>query len=111
MRAAPHSALLPPLLLLASVALAAADAPSPAKPVPVRGTRVSMPVPAGFTEATSFSGFQQAATGSSVMVTELPAPFAQIASGMTPEQMGPRGMKLLSREPHPAAAPHEGLLV
>jgi hypothetical protein len=111
MRAVPSPGLLSSLLLLASVALAAADAPAPATPAPVRGTRVSMPVPAGFTEATSFSGFQQAGTGSSVLVTELPAPFAQVSSGMTAEQLGPRGMTLLSREPHPAAAPHEGLLV
>lgn len=65
---------------------------------PVRATRVSLIKPEGFTEAKNFSGFQQDSTGASIVVTELPAPYSQIASGFTAENLKSRRMTLLSQK-------------
>jgi hypothetical protein len=54
--------------------------------------------PDGFDPANLFSGFQQPSTKSSVMVTTIPGPFSQIASGFTAEQMKARGLILKSKE-------------
>jgi hypothetical protein len=43
-----------------------------AAPVAVPGTTVTLEPPQGFTSATNFAGFEHAASGSSLMVTELP---------------------------------------
>jgi hypothetical protein len=43
-----------------------------AEPVAVPGTTVTLEPPPGFTSATNFAGFEHAASGSSLMVTELP---------------------------------------
>jgi hypothetical protein len=64
--------------------------------VRVPGTRVSVVVPSGFEPAGLFSGFQQVDTGSSVMITEMPAPFRDVLAGMTQEGLTSRGMALLS---------------
>ncbi len=89
-------ALLASLVISASPGLCDAPATSETS-VLVRSTRVTMQKPAGFEESKDFSGFSQADTHSSVLVTELPAPFALATAGFTTEGLASRGMKLLSR--------------
>lgn len=79
--------------ILALLTGSAADA----APMRVRGTRVDMEKPAGFVDAPNFSGFQHAEDGSSIMVTEMPAPYAQATAGFNAEGLASRGMKLVSK--------------
>ncbi len=72
-----------------------------AEPHPVRGTRVSLVPPEGFTEATRFSGFQRDETGSSIMVTELNAGLDTLAQAFEAGPMASKGMKLLGKESVP----------
>lgn len=91
---------------------------SPTKPatqatvtgVLVRGTRVTMQQPAGFEQSKDFSGFADAATHSSVLVTEMPAPFALATAGFTTEGLATRGMKLLSKS-EAQVGEYPGLLI
>lgn len=53
--------------------------------------------PSGFVAATKFSGFQNEEKGASIMVTELPPPYQQIADGFTAEALKMNGMTLVSR--------------
>ncbi|XXF78600.1 hypothetical protein P2318_02245 [Myxococcaceae bacterium GXIMD 01537] len=65
---------------------------------PVRGTRVSLVPPPGFVESSRFSGFQNDATASSILVTELPAAYAEVSAAFEAEPMARKGMKLLERQ-------------
>lgn len=77
---------------------------------PVRGTRVTLVPPEGFVESPRFSGFQNDATGASIMVTELPAAFEAVTAAFESEPMAKKGMKLLDKEAvSPGGA--KGLLV
>jgi len=95
--------------LLACV-LAATSPVAAQEPVRVPGTRVSVVVPPGFEPAVQFPGFRHVDTGSSIVITELPAPFATVRAGMTEEAIASRGMTLLSSEDARIAS-HEGLLM
>jgi hypothetical protein len=91
------------VLLACTLSPLSADSTAKAatKLVPIAGTQVSLTQPAGFVTATDFPGFVQKATYSSVMVTELPAPFAQVTAGFTQTLLAGRGMTLLSRQARP----------
>lgn len=65
----------------------------------VPGTKVSLIPPAGFTAASSFSGFEQPDAAASIMVADVPGPVQQMKTGMTPAALAKRGMKLLRTEP------------
>ena len=67
-------------------------------PVVVPGTKCSIVPPEGFEPATSFSGFQNAETGASIMINELPAPYETLAAGFTAEALRTKGMTLTSKE-------------
>jgi len=66
--------------------------------LPVRGTKVSLIPPPGFTAAKLFPGFQHEDSGSSIMVTEMPAPLSEIMKGMTVDGLATKGMTLLKSE-------------
>ncbi len=53
-------------------------------------------MPAGFEVATSFSGIQNNATGSSIAVSEIPAPLVKMNEGFTAEALKTRGMTLMN---------------
>ncbi|MCP3136444.1 hypothetical protein [Pyxidicoccus xibeiensis] len=91
-------------------ALARQPSQRKASPTQVKGTRVSLTPPEGFTEATRFSGFQQEETGASLMVTELPGPYTEVTTGFTAEGLTSRGMKLLSKKQVKVNG-HKGLLL
>jgi hypothetical protein len=80
-------------LLLAQLAWGQSE-----KHIQVAGTKCSLIPPVGFVPATSFSGFQQAATGSSIMINELPGPYQSIVDGFTADALQSRGMKLQSKQ-------------
>jgi len=61
------------------------------------GTKISMEPPADFTPATSFSGYQQASTNSSVMISVMQGPFNQIAASLTSENMKKVGVTIISK--------------
>jgi hypothetical protein len=67
-------------------------------PIKVSGTKCSLIPPGGFAAATTFSGFQNAETGASIMINEIPAPFQSIADGFTAEGLKSRGMTLIKKE-------------
>lgn len=78
------------LLLLLSAVPARADA--------VPGTAVTIVPPPGFVPSTRFPGFLHEATGASILVTEVPAPFASVARGFTDEQgLAAQGMMLVTQ--------------
>lgn len=65
----------------------------------IPGTKISMVPPDSFELAQKFSGFQHNATGSSIMVAELPAPFQAMTNAFTKEALQANGMELLGKEP------------
>jgi hypothetical protein len=68
------------------------------KLIKVSGTRCSLIPPSGFVAATTFSGFQNVETGTSIMINELPAPYQSLVDGFTAEALKSRGMTLIKKE-------------
>ena len=65
----------------------------------VPGTKISIIPPPDFEPAPDWPGYAQQSTTSSVMVVEIPGPFAESVAGFEDEEkMAVRGMKLLSKE-------------
>jgi len=62
----------------------------------VPGTRVSIEPPTGFEQAKQFPGYVLRDTGSSIMITEIPAPFLEISKGFNSRT--PQGMALISKD-------------
>jgi hypothetical protein len=85
------------LLVAAAVALVAASAA--AEPTRVVGTTVSLQPPDGFVASTQFPGFQQTAAAASIVVTEMPAPAAEVSAGFTKAGLAKRGVNLVGSEP------------
>jgi hypothetical protein len=67
-----------------------------AQAVRVTGTSVELEPPPGFVAASRYPGFERADVQCSIMVTEIPGPFADLARGMTAPNLATRGMTLLS---------------
>jgi hypothetical protein len=79
----------------------AASGPEPSidpQAVWIPGMHVALVPPVGFVAATSFPGFQDDATGSSIVVAELPGPFSEIADGMTDARIAGEGIEVITRE-------------
>jgi len=70
--------------------------PALAAPVRVPGTNVTLEPPAGFVAAENYPGFQSAEHQATIMVTQMPAPIAEVMKAMNKETMATRGMTLLS---------------
>lgn len=68
------------------------------KHIKVSGTKCSLIPPSGFVAATTFSGFQNAETGASIMINELPAPYQSLVDGFTAEALKSRGMTLIKKQ-------------
>jgi hypothetical protein len=67
-----------------------------AGPVRVPGTSVSLQPPAGFAPSASYPGFQNPEKQSTILVTQMPAPVAEIRKAMTRDLLATRGITLLS---------------
>jgi len=68
------------------------------KHIRISGTKCSLIPPDGFIAATNFSGFQNAETGASIMINEIPAPYQTIADGFTAEALKTKGMTLVNKQ-------------
>jgi hypothetical protein len=64
----------------------------------IAGTKCSLIPPEGFAIATNFSGFQNARSGASIMVTELPAPVQTISQSFTAGALKAKGMTLIDKQ-------------
>lgn len=84
------------ILLVLMVLILVLTLPAVAEPVRVPGTGVSLQPPAGFGLAEDYPGFQSAEQKASIMVTQMPAPVAEIRKAMTKETLATRGITLLS---------------
>lgn len=83
------SVLLAPVFLLITSHVFAGQVP---------GTSVSISPPEGFVSTDRFPGFMKESTGSSIMVSEIPGPYGEVASGFSDQKrMRAQGMKLLSK--------------
>jgi len=78
------------------VAILLQVSPVGAQPIRVTGTSVALAPPAGFVPSSRFPGFERADLQSSVMVTEIPGPVADVSRGMTADGLATRGMTLIS---------------
>ncbi|MHC4215414.1 MAG: hypothetical protein ACYSWP_18790 [Planctomycetota bacterium] len=64
----------------------------------VPGTSVTLDAPPGFVKAERFSGFMNETNGASIMVMEIPGPFAEVTKGFSDvEKMKARGINLLGK--------------
>jgi hypothetical protein len=70
--------------------------PVGAQAIRVTGTSVALAPPPGFVPSSRFPGFERADLQSSVMVTEIPGPVADVSRGMTAALLATRGMTLIS---------------
>lgn len=60
----------------------------------IKGTKVSMIPPKGFTDGLNFTGLQQTESGSSIIVLEIPGPFSETSKGITRENMHSKGIEV-----------------
>ena len=51
----------------------------------VKGTKMSLIPPDGFTQASNFNGFHQIGSRSSIMVIEIPGPYNEVSAALTKE--------------------------
>ena len=66
--------------------------------VHVGGTHCSLVPPKGFVPSETFSGFMNEATGASIMITEIPAPYEMLVNSFTAPALKTKGMTLLGKE-------------
>ena len=64
-----------------------------AQSVRIPGTSVSLTPPPGFQMATRFSGFERLDAGASIVVTEMAAPFEEVAAGMRGQAAAEKGRR------------------
>lgn len=65
----------------------------------VSGTRIRLTPPADFTPASQFPGYQLESRGSSIMITEIPGPFAETTAGFSkPSELEKRNMSVLDKQ-------------
>jgi hypothetical protein len=76
----------------------AADPPGGAETFAFPGASLRIARPAGFTSSKQFDGWEQEASGASVMLTRIPGPYAEVTKGFDAETLKSRGMTLRARE-------------
>lgn len=64
----------------------------------IKGTKISLIPPDGFTDAQNFLGLQQAEIGSSILILDIPGPYAEVSKGITQKNLQSKGIDLLSVE-------------
>lgn len=60
----------------------------------IYGSKISMIAPKGFAVALNFMGFQEAETNSSVMVMDIPGPYAEVSKGLNKETLLKQGINV-----------------
>lgn len=64
----------------------------------IPGTQVTLQPPAEFELSTEFTGYHNAAANASIIVTEIPGPYAEVSKAMTPESLESQGARVISSE-------------
>ncbi len=62
----------------------------------INGTKVSLLLEEGFTQAVNFQGLQQTESNASIMAFSVPAPFAEIEKGMTADNLKKKGIEVIA---------------
>ena len=70
---------------------------SPENRIRVPGTRVALVPPPGFVPAERFPGFARQESNSSILISEMPVPYAEVIKGFTEAGLLSRGMKLVEQ--------------
>jgi hypothetical protein len=65
----------------------------------INGTKISLIPPQGFISAQNFIGLQQAESGSSIMVLDIPGPYSEISAGLNAENLLSNGVEVSLIEP------------
>lgn len=60
----------------------------------IKGTKVSLIAPNGFTDGLNFLGLQQTESGSSIMILDIPGPYPETSKGITKENMLSKGVEV-----------------
>jgi hypothetical protein len=60
----------------------------------IKGTKVSIIPPKGFTDGLNFLGLQQTESGSSIMILDIPGPYSETSKGITKENMLSKGIEV-----------------
>jgi hypothetical protein len=60
----------------------------------IKGTKVSVIPPKGFTDGLNFLGLQQTESGSSIMILDIPGPYAETSKGITKDNMLSKGVEM-----------------
>ena len=89
-----------PVLLCLSGSFVNAHSLSFAQPkhVKVPGTKVRLVPPTSLKPSERFPGFWDEETSTSIVITEMPVPYSEIANGFTKEALATKGMSLLSKK-------------
>ncbi len=64
----------------------------------IKGTKISLIPPTGFSESENFLGLQQTSTGSSIMIIDIPGPYSETSKGITKENLLSKGIELIKTE-------------
>jgi hypothetical protein len=59
---------------------------------------LTLPQPIGFQKATLFYGFEQSATSSSILLSVIPGPYAEVTKGFDKKGLATKNISLLSRQ-------------
>lgn len=60
----------------------------------IKGTKISLIPPNGFTDGLNFLGLQQSESGSSIMILDIPGPYSETSKGITKENMLSKGVEV-----------------
>lgn len=60
----------------------------------IKGTKISLIPPKGFTDGLNFLGLQQTESGSSIMILDIPGPYSETSKGITKENMLSKGVEV-----------------
>jgi hypothetical protein len=82
--------------LLVVLLFALSHSPGAFQATHVPGSSITLEPPAGFTASSRFAGFERADAQASIMVTQLPGPFASVTGGLNAPGLAKRGMTLIS---------------
>lgn len=64
----------------------------------IKGTKISLIPPDGFTDGQNFLGLQQAEMRSSILVLDIPGPYAEISAGINKKNLQSKGIELQAVE-------------
>ncbi len=87
------------VLLSLSITVAQTDGLKDSAAVRVAGTRVSLLAPTGFVPSTQFPGYWKEADNSSIVISEVPGPYGELAAGFSDAAvLAQRGITLLNKQ-------------